>query len=73
MMTIFRSLESFAEAFLRIVIGAGLTSIGVMEGRGYGAFLDGVGAIFIAAGIAEAWLTINKARRLPPRGSNRVA
>ena len=73
MMSILRSLESYVEALLRIVIGSGLMWIGVMEGRGSGAFLDGVGAIFIAAGLIEAWLTISEARRLPPRGSDGVA
>jgi menaquinone-dependent protoporphyrinogen oxidase len=48
-------LESWAEGLLRIVIGVGLAWIGVVEGAGYGAFLEIVGAIFIAAGIGEIW------------------
>jgi len=38
-----------------MAIGIGLAWIGVVEGAGYGLFLDVVGAIFIAAGIAEIW------------------
>mgnify|MGYP003693984779 CR=1 FL=1 len=54
-MSFLRWFESWAEALLRIVIGIGLAWIGVVEGEGYGLFLDVIGAIFIAAGIAEIW------------------
>jgi menaquinone-dependent protoporphyrinogen oxidase len=54
-MTLPRLLESWAEGLLRIVIGIGLAWIGVVEGAGYGAFLEVVGAICIAAGIGEIW------------------
>jgi hypothetical protein len=54
-MTLLRLLESWAEGLLRIVIGIGLAWIGVVEGAGYGAFLEVVGAICIAAGIGEIW------------------
>lgn len=54
-MSLLRFLESWAEGLLRIVIGIGLAWIGVVEGAGYGAFLEVVGTIFIAAGIAEIW------------------
>lgn len=50
-----RFVESWSEGFLGIAIGIGLAWIGVVEGAGYGLFLDIVGAIFIAAGIAEMW------------------
>ena len=50
-----RLIESWAEGLLRIAIGIGLAWIGVVEGAGYGLFLGVVGAIFIAAGIAEIW------------------
>lgn len=55
-MTLLRLLESWAEGLLRIVIGVGLAWIGVVEGAGYGAFLEIVGAVFMGAGIVEIWL-----------------
>ena len=48
-------LESWTEALVRICIGVGLFWIGLVESGGYGAFLDVVGGIFIAAGISEIW------------------
>lgn len=64
-----RLIESWAEGLLRIAIGIGLAWIGVVEGAGYGLFLDLVGAVFIAAGIAEIWFVESRqahcvARRL---------
>ncbi len=55
-MTLLRLLESSGEGLLRIAIGIGLAWIGVVEGAGYGMFLEIVGAICIAAGIGEIWL-----------------
>ena len=66
-MTLLGLLESSAEGLLRIVIGVGLAWIGVVEGAGYGAFLEIVGAIFIAAGIGEIWFVELAARGLPRR------
>jgi menaquinone-dependent protoporphyrinogen oxidase len=63
-MTLFRFLESWAEGLLRIAIGAGLAWIGAVEGAGYGLFLEIVGAIFIAAGIAEIWMVEAAAHQL---------
>jgi menaquinone-dependent protoporphyrinogen oxidase len=54
-MSLFRFLESWAEGLLRIGLGIGLAWIGGVEGAGYGLFLDVVGVIFIAAGVAEIW------------------
>jgi len=54
-MSLLRFVESWAEGLLRIAIGAGLVWIGTVEGAGYGLFLQVVGVIFIAAGIAEIW------------------
>src|SRR4051812_50041489 len=51
-----RLIESWTEGLLRIAIGIGLVWIGAVEGAGYGLFLEVVGAIFIAAGVAEIWL-----------------
>jgi len=64
-MTLLRLLESWAEGLLRIVIGAGLAWIGVVEGAGYGAFLEVVGGIFIAAGIGEIWFVEFGPHELP--------
>lgn len=63
-MTLFRFLESWAEGLLRIAIGAGLAWIGAVEGAGYGLFFEIVGAIFIAAGIAEIWMVEAAAHQL---------
>ena len=68
-MTLLRLLESWAEGLLRIVIGAGLAWIGVVEGAGYGAFLEVVGGIFIAAGIGEIWFVEFGPHELPRPGS----
>ena len=68
-MTLLRLLESWAEGLLRIVIGAGLAWIGVVEGAGYGAFLEVVGAIFIAAGIGEIWFVEFGPHEVPRPGS----
>lgn len=68
-MTVLRLLESWAEGLLRIGIGIGLAWIGVVEGAGYGAFLEVVGAIFIAAGVGEIWFVEFAADRLPRPGS----
>lgn len=54
-MSLLRLLELWAEGLLRIVIGGGLFWIGVVEGAGYGLFLQVVGVIFVAAGVAEIW------------------
>ena len=54
-MSLLRLLEFWAEGLLRIVIGGGLLWIGVVEGAGYGLFLQVVGVIFVAAGVAEIW------------------
>ena len=54
-MSFIRIAESWGEALLRIGIGVGLAWIGIVEGAGYGLFLDTVGSIFIAAGIGEIW------------------
>ena len=62
-MSLLRTFESCSEALLRILIGAGLVWIGVAEGRGYGAFLDGVGVIFIGAGLAEVWFAFSQQRQ----------
>ena len=59
-MSLLRIVESCSEAILRIVIGAGLVWIGAAEGRGYGVFLDGVGVIFVVAGLAEAWFAFSE-------------
>ena len=64
-----RLLESWAEGLLRIVIGVGLAWIGVVEGAGYGMFLEVVGAIFIAAGIGEIWFVEFAVHGLPRQGS----
>ena len=45
--------ESCGEGLLRIGIGVGLAWIGMVEGAGYGAFLQVVGVIFVAAGVVE--------------------
>jgi hypothetical protein len=50
-----------------MVIGIGLAWIGVVEGAGYGLFLEVVGAVFIAAGIAEIWSVEVAAHALPRR------
>jgi len=68
-MTLLRLLESWAEGLLRIVIGIGLAWIGVVEGAGYGAFLEVVGAVFIAAGIGEIWFVEFGAHEVPSPGS----
>ncbi len=68
-MTLLRLLESWSEGFLRIVLGAGLAWIGVVEGAGDGAFLEVVGAIFVAAGIGEIWCVEFPAHRLPRQAS----
>ena len=65
-MSLFRFLESWAEGFLRIALGIGLAWIGVVEGAGYGLFLDVVGVIFIAAGLAEIWSVETAVHRLTP-------
>jgi menaquinone-dependent protoporphyrinogen oxidase len=72
-MSFLRTFESCSESLLRIVIGGGLVWIGVAEGRGYGAFLDGVGVIFVIAGLAEAWFALTHSRRLPRRRATGVA
>ena len=54
-MSILRVAESCGEGVLRIGIGAGLAWIGMVEGAGYGMFLQVVGVIFIAAGVVEIW------------------
>ena len=68
-MSFLRLIESWAEALLRIVIGSGLAWIGVVEGEGYGLFLDVVGAIFIAAGVAEIWFVEVAVHGLPRQAS----
>ena len=60
-----RMLESWAEGLLRIAIGGGLVWIGVVEGAGYGAFLDVVGTIFIVAGVGEIWFVESVVHGLP--------
>ena len=65
-MSLFRFLESWAEGLLRIGLGIGLAWIGAVEGAGYGLFLDVVGVIFIAAGLAEIWSLETAAHRLTP-------
>lgn len=55
-MSTLRILESWGEGLLRILLGVGLAWIGVVEGAGYGLFLQVVGVIFIAAGIGEIWV-----------------
>ena len=52
-MSFLRIAESCGEGVLRIGIGAGLAWIGMVEGAGYGMFLQVVGVIFIAAGVVE--------------------
>jgi hypothetical protein len=54
-MSIVRVAESCGEGLLRIGMGAGLAWIGVVEGAGYGMFLQIVGGVFIAAGAVEIW------------------
>jgi hypothetical protein len=66
-MSLLRFLESWAEGLLRIAIGIGLAWIGVVEGAGYGLFLEVVGTIFIAAGIAEIWSVEVAVHALPRR------
>lgn len=55
-MSTLRFLESWFEGLVRIAIGGGLAWIGVVEGAGYGLFLQAVGVIFIAAGVVEIWI-----------------
>jgi hypothetical protein len=62
-MSTLRFLESWFEGLVRIAIGGGLAWIGVVEGAGYGFFLQAVGVIFIAAGIAEIWIVEAAAHR----------
>src|SRR5262245_26300949 len=50
------TIESCGEGLLRIAIGTGLAWIGVVEGAGYGLFLEIVGGVFIVAGIGEIWM-----------------
>ena len=66
-MSFLRLIESWAEGLLRIVIGAGLGWIGAVEGGGYGLFLEVVGTVFIAAGIAEIWSVDVAVHTLPRR------
>jgi hypothetical protein len=54
-MSFLRIAESCGEGVLRIGIGVGLAWIGIVEGAGYGMFLQVVGGIFIAAGVFEIW------------------
>jgi menaquinone-dependent protoporphyrinogen oxidase len=55
-MSFLRTIESWGEGLLRIAIGTGLAWIGVVEGAGYGLFLQIVGGVFIVAGIGEIWM-----------------
>jgi len=75
-MTLLRLLESWGEGLLRIAIGIGLAWIGVVEGAGYGMFLEIVGAIFMAAGIGEIWfveVAAHASRRRPSTSDIRPA
>jgi len=54
-MSLLPLLESWTEGLIRIVIGIGLCWIGLVEGAGYGLFLEAVGGIFVVAGIGEIW------------------
>jgi menaquinone-dependent protoporphyrinogen oxidase len=65
-MSTLRILESWGEGLLRVLLGIGLAWIGVVEGAGYGLFLQVVGAIFIAAGIGEIWVVEAALRAVPP-------
>jgi menaquinone-dependent protoporphyrinogen oxidase len=65
-MSTLRILESWGEGLLRVLLGIGLVWIGVVEGAGYGLFLQAVGAIFIAAGIGEIWAVEAALRAVPP-------
>src|SRR3954471_15103937 len=67
-----RLIESWTEGLLRIAIGIGLVWIGAVEGAGYGLFLEVVGAIFIAAGVAEIWLVEVAVHGRPRRRSRKV-
>jgi menaquinone-dependent protoporphyrinogen oxidase len=55
MSTLLHIFASWAEGLVRIVIGIGLWWIGIVEGEGYGLFLDVVGGLFLVAGIGEIW------------------
>jgi len=54
-MSFLRIAELCGEGLLRIGIGVGLAWIGLVEGAGYGTFLQVVGVIFVAAGVFEIW------------------
>jgi len=62
-MSILWTIESWGEGLLRIAIGTGLAWVGVVEGAGYGFFLEIVGVVFVVAGIGEIWMAEAAERR----------
>jgi hypothetical protein len=60
-----RVIESWFEGIVRVVLGAGLIWVGVVELGRYGLVFDIAGVMFILAGVGEIWFIESAARRLP--------